>query len=149
MSVDPTQPVVSGCPACGALKSHSVKCPLLTDAQKAEFLDEYYQAWLGETRSHELTRKRLTEMVTLWQGKHALLRHENNKLRRKKLNGAAQKQRIAELEDCLRVIERKIRGDTAPILTLVRAFGGEETKRAWKEAICDSAVRAHVILGEK
>lgn len=63
--------------------------------------------------------------------------------------GVGQKQRIAELEDCLRVIEQKLREDTAPILTLVRAFGGDETKRAWKTAICGSVTRAQVILGEK
>jgi hypothetical protein len=54
--------------------------------------------------------------------------------------------RIEELEDCLRTIERRLREDTAPILTLVRVYGGEETKRAWKEAIYSSAVRAQVML---
>lgn len=43
----------------------------------------YYKKWLEERGQSVLERIRLRDMVTLWQGKHAMLRQENNKLRAK------------------------------------------------------------------
>jgi len=43
----------------------------------------YYRAWLADSAHYQKQRKRLSNLITLWQAKHAMLRHENNKLRRK------------------------------------------------------------------
>lgn len=81
------------CPECGAYwhngkEAHGIVtggkvCP----KQSIEYLwrtaQAYYDAWLDERRQHIFTRKRLTDYATTIQGKHAILRHENNKLRRK------------------------------------------------------------------
>jgi hypothetical protein len=53
---------------------------------------------------------------------------------------------IASLRHALSVIERRLREDTDPILTLVRACGGDESKRAWKHAIYASAIHAQAAL---
>jgi hypothetical protein len=54
--------------------------------------------------------------------------------------------RIKQLEDCLSVIEKRLREDTVPILELIKTSGNEEVKRAWKSAIYASCIRAQVFL---
>lgn len=69
------------CPAkeCGAYGGHHPLCPLAPPEYKEAQLTRYMVAL-----NQGLERYRLmAERVTLWQGKHALLRHENNRLRKK------------------------------------------------------------------
>lgn len=69
------------CPdkGCGARFGHSLVCRLASVEERAEQRDVAVQGW------HTCIAKaeRLLHQVTFWQGKHAILRLENNKLRRK------------------------------------------------------------------
>lgn len=78
MSTEPDR-----CPECDALKGHGVKCSRMTTEEKAAMAMQYYDSWMKTHDHYRELCKRLREQVTLWQGKHALLRHENNQLRRK------------------------------------------------------------------
>lgn len=77
------------CPECGAYRTldddeaHAPKCSLASVQYRASQADLYYDAWLRDSRQHEKLRAFWKEQVTLWQGKCLILRHENNKLRRK------------------------------------------------------------------
>lgn len=77
------------CPApeCGAYDDHHIPgCPLAPLEYKAEMMLVYYKKWLEERAVSMHERQRLRDLATLWQGKHAMLRHENNRLRRKLKN---------------------------------------------------------------
>lgn len=88
-----TQP--TKCPECGALKSHTFNCSRIPLEDAREQLKSYHAAWWKlenqdrqwrkklEQRA-ENERNRLREMVTLWQGKFAIVVAENNALRRAK-----------------------------------------------------------------
>lgn len=67
------------CPECNALKGHSITCSLQSVEEKAAQTMIYYNAWLHA----QVVSQRLKAQVTFWQGKHAMLRHENNKLRKR------------------------------------------------------------------
>ena len=67
------------CSECRAMNGHHPLCELASVEYKAARLAAIYQTMLKLLRQ----RERLQQLVNLWQGKHALLRHENNKLRRK------------------------------------------------------------------
>lgn len=54
--------------------------------------------------------------------------------------------RVAELEEDLRIIERRLREGTHAIFVLVSSCGSDVAKREWKEAIYSSAIRAQVAL---
>lgn len=43
----------------------------------------YYEAWKRDHDWNCKLRARMRNDETLWQGKHAILRHENNQLRKK------------------------------------------------------------------
>jgi len=75
---------VEKCPECNALNGdHHPRCSLMDgEAAKRELL-HYYEAWLKVETQRRESARRYREQVTLWQGKHELLRHENNALRRK------------------------------------------------------------------
>lgn len=80
---DPT-PEPTRCPECTAYHGyHVLDCSQQTYDEMRAQVREYHAAWLREHQSRNVERNRLKEQVTLWQGKHALLRHENNKLRKK------------------------------------------------------------------
>lgn len=71
------------CDTCGALKDHAPNCKEMTPDDIAQQASQYYAAWL---REHELRMKqgdRLRDLVTFWQGKFAIMKLENNRLRRK------------------------------------------------------------------
>ena len=66
-------------PICGALHGHHPLCPRGSAEEKLLQLERYFKRYTKQ-------RGKLDDMhdlVTLWQGKHAMLRHENNALRRK------------------------------------------------------------------
>lgn len=88
------------CPECGALtyshesERHAFNCSRITLEDAISQLLTYHAAWWKlekddrewraalELRA-EKERTQLKEQVTLWQGKFALVAHENNALRRK------------------------------------------------------------------
>jgi hypothetical protein len=69
------------CPAkeCGARGGHHPLCPLSPAEYKARQLEWYYRHVLEQC----VTIGRLRRLVTEWQGKHAILKAENNKLRKR------------------------------------------------------------------
>lgn len=84
------------CSECGARSHDGKEChgpvpkstePRFCSRMSREFLETqlmvYYQSWLQEHEANTKLRTRLHYDETFWQGKHAMLRHENNKLRRK------------------------------------------------------------------
>lgn len=72
------------CPECTAYNGkHCFDCSLQTVEEKIAWGPYYHDAWLDQQRRDSDYGTRLRALVTLWQGKHALLRHENNKLRKK------------------------------------------------------------------
>ncbi len=99
------------CPAreCGAYDGHAPRCPLASVEYKAAEMLRYYEAWLKQHGEILQLRERLKREVTFWQGKHALLRHENNKLRRR--NAEIQSERDTALEQ-LAYYEEKLQGLT-------------------------------------
>jgi hypothetical protein len=67
------------CPAkeCGARGGHHPLCPIAPVEYKAGKLEWYYRRVLEQC----VTIERLRRLVTEWQGKYAMLKAENNKLR--------------------------------------------------------------------
>lgn len=75
------------CPECAACNGkHVLACSQQTFEEMRAKVVHYHAAWLEQMKRNGLCGIRLRKEVTLWQGKHALLRHENNNLR-KKLRG--------------------------------------------------------------
>lgn len=72
-----------GCPDCGTLRSwrfpHYDWC--VHNAPAA--LSKAVKSWRRTAGDAFDREKRLREQVTLWQGKFAMVKHENNALRRK------------------------------------------------------------------
>ena len=67
------------CAKCGMLPhAHHPLCEAGTLEYKAWYLGRLYPLLEKVMKQ----RDRLLEQATLWQGKHAILKHENNKLRR-------------------------------------------------------------------
>ena len=68
------------CSDCGVYHDqHHPLCASGSIELKLRQLVWYY----NQSRAHWLDLVRQREQVVFWQGKHALVRHENNKLRRK------------------------------------------------------------------
>jgi len=75
------------CDECGAHESHSVFCSRQSRAELLLQLKTYYDAWANHHAKNEIVIKRYRAEIVHWQGKHAMLRHENNKLRKKLFPG--------------------------------------------------------------
>jgi hypothetical protein len=73
------------CPECGTYDAshHIPTCSLQTVEQKAALMMLYYQEWILTHERWMKNSRRLREMLTFWQGKHAILKQENNALRKK------------------------------------------------------------------
>lgn len=69
------------CPACGGYVVHRLNCPAMTEAGVREQLMQYYNSWLKHQKEAQAQWERYRRELVLWQGKHAILRRENNKLR--------------------------------------------------------------------
>lgn len=69
------------CPAkeCGALRGHHPLCPLAPAEYKARQTDHLYREAQRWRERYEHQR----ELTNVWHGRYEVLRHENNKLRRK------------------------------------------------------------------
>jgi hypothetical protein len=69
------------CPdkGCGARFGHSLICRLASVEERAAQRDTAVQGWHKSISEAE----RLRQQVVFWQGKFAMVKHENNKLRRK------------------------------------------------------------------
>lgn len=82
MTADNPEPV--RCPECEAYGGrHCFNCSLQTVEQEIAWGPHYHARWTEQIKLNGEYGIRLRKEVTLWQGKHALLRHENNKLRSK------------------------------------------------------------------
>lgn len=77
------EPVQNHCADCNALIGHAPLCKLATVEYKSAEMERYYKAWLSQGEHYRELCDRLRQQVVLWQGKHAMLRHENNRLRSK------------------------------------------------------------------
>jgi hypothetical protein len=51
--------------------------------EERDRLLRYESAWKKRIEWLQSSLKRRCELVVLWQGKHSIVKHENNKLRRK------------------------------------------------------------------
>ena len=85
MNPSPEPPKVSGpkecCGAYGRL--HSTFCTAQTPDELREQVKFYYDIWLDNQKSLMHDRKRAFHEVNSLRGKLAILKHENNQLRRK------------------------------------------------------------------
>lgn len=70
------------CPKCGAYTGHGVECTGMTVEEKAEKMMHYYEAWRKKCNEHHDIQVKWQTYAVMWQGKCAMLRQENNKLRR-------------------------------------------------------------------
>ncbi len=71
-------------PNCGAYgDSHSVMCSTISHEERLAKMRANNQAYYEQRQRDENYRRELIKQVTFWQGKCAILRHENNKLRSK------------------------------------------------------------------
>lgn len=71
------------CAECGAYQGHHfITCSLQPIEQKASEAVRYYEAWLKKNNEHHAIYMKFQQQAVYWQGKHAILRHENNKLRK-------------------------------------------------------------------
>lgn len=78
------------CPECGTGSGlHCSECSLQTVEQKIAWGPYFYALWREQMKRNAESQIRLLRLVTLWQGKHAMLRHENNKLRKKLMKQVA------------------------------------------------------------
>lgn len=80
------------CSECGAYHGHSIDCEQKTPKEWRASALQYYKAWLKlEMRERHRVKvlderiKRIKDAATLWQGKYAILKLENNALRKKLL----------------------------------------------------------------
>lgn len=71
------------CPECGAFKGHAPDCSSTSREDLAQAYRDTQKMWREENSRFIKRICDLQTMVTLWQGKHAIVRHENNKLRAK------------------------------------------------------------------
>lgn len=70
------------CPECG-LFGHDPFCSLQTLEYKAAQVEVYYNAWVQGQQSSKKLWDHNTKQIRELQGRCAILRNENNKLRRK------------------------------------------------------------------
>ena len=70
------------CEECGASGGHSPFCEKQTVDQIKSQLKRYYTAWLDRQNNARASRDRLLHEIVFWQGKCAMLKHENNQLRK-------------------------------------------------------------------
>lgn len=72
------------CPECSAYQGHHhPKCSLIDGEHAKTLLHQYYDNWLEARNKRDGALKHWRDLVTFWQGKCAILRQENNALRRK------------------------------------------------------------------
>lgn len=71
-------PYEGSCPDCGRSRSHTIECSLASHAYRMELLRGLRErmGW------YEERAKGFVREVLFWQGRHSMLRQENNKLRR-------------------------------------------------------------------
>ena len=78
---------VEFCPECHVLATHPrphlISCSRISVEHKAALADYYYEKCNEYSREKSKRDVRLAKMVLEWQGRCAILRHENNQLRRK------------------------------------------------------------------
>lgn len=81
------------CPECDAYTGHSIGCSLMDEQCAKEMLAQYYDASLKiETRHREYIawmKRRVNDAekeAEFWKGKFVVVKHENNKLRKKLRN---------------------------------------------------------------
>lgn len=72
-------PYSGHCPECGHLRSHTIECSEAPHSYRMHLI-ENLQTRMRSMKSYALDMKK---EVTFWQGKHAMLRHENNQMRKK------------------------------------------------------------------
>jgi len=71
------------CPECNALTGHCITCSRQTVEEKAAQATRYYDAWVRDCAHYLALLERQRKQITFWQGKHAMLKRENNALRKK------------------------------------------------------------------
>jgi len=80
----------SKCVECGAYHGHSPKCTLIDEKCAKEMLAQYYDIWSEMEMKHhkynDILYKRIDKAkkdAEFWKGKFAVIKNENNVLRRK------------------------------------------------------------------
>ena len=67
------------CRDCGARGRHVLDCSWQSYAGAIDGMMGYYQAWIDQSNANN----RIRRDVTLWEGKYRIVKHENNKLRKR------------------------------------------------------------------
>ena len=73
---------MSECPGCGALKGHGWWCKLASPEERVVLLERELEWWKARTNEAYNALRRQSELVQLWHGKWAIVKHENNQLRK-------------------------------------------------------------------
>jgi hypothetical protein len=76
-------PEMNGCSGCGALEGHGYWCEVPTPEERVEILERALKHWLAAQGRTEKALRRQVDLVEMWHGKYAIVKHENNVLRRK------------------------------------------------------------------
>ena len=78
------------CKECGAYHGHAPECSLMSGEYAKSELKRYYRVWLEMEMKHRKFDKGLYDQIKkakkeaeFWKGKYAVVKIENNKLRRK------------------------------------------------------------------
>lgn len=81
----------NNCPVCNVLRGrpHQHFCTEQSPVERIAAQVYVIESYTRRIERLEQLCRRLREQVTLWQGKHAIVRHENNRLRRKPQRGEA------------------------------------------------------------
>lgn len=70
-------------PKCGAFMGHHPQCDLIDLEEAKKQLQAYYKLWLEKEMWARGRVKHAHEEINKWKGKVAILKHENNQLRKK------------------------------------------------------------------
>lgn len=73
-------------PKCGALIGHHPQCDLINLEEAKRQLQTYYKLWLEKEIWATRRVKLAHEEINKWKGKAAILKHENNQLRKMIVN---------------------------------------------------------------
>lgn len=71
------------CPHCRSLYGHSHDCESGTIEARIERWKRWGEYFIGKSDRLERVIKRQNELAQMWQGKYAIVKHENNKLRQR------------------------------------------------------------------
>jgi len=70
-------------PQCGAFDGHHPLCPIAPDEWRAAHFLQYVSNYEARLQRLQKALNRQIELTSVWHGRWAMVKHENNKLRKK------------------------------------------------------------------